>query len=203
MFWPFLRRCHILRWDWSVLPLAHHSIFPFENFGACWFLYVSTILWLTHRDCRIYSACLMSQVLNAYTYWTSVYHLIQRTWESPAPSNSNPEPLALESDALTTAPLALSGDQILSQCWCVLWMLKRGRISFPFISSLFHTLATHNPTIRKKKNTHFVEQRIPFSTLHVHYGEKTNIHAKHYSHGYNEDADILNSKSQIYNKHTI
>jgi hypothetical protein len=23
------------------LPLAHHSIFPFENFGACWFLYVS------------------------------------------------------------------------------------------------------------------------------------------------------------------
>jgi hypothetical protein len=33
MFWPVLRRCHILRWDWSVLPLAHHSIFPFENFG--------------------------------------------------------------------------------------------------------------------------------------------------------------------------
>jgi hypothetical protein len=26
MFWPVLRRCHILRWDWSVLPLAHHSI---------------------------------------------------------------------------------------------------------------------------------------------------------------------------------
>jgi hypothetical protein len=48
MFWPVLRRCHILRWDWSVLPLAHHSIFHFENFGACWFLYVSTILWLTH-----------------------------------------------------------------------------------------------------------------------------------------------------------
>jgi hypothetical protein len=54
MFWPVLRRCHILRWDWSVLPLVHHSIFPFENFGACWFLYVSTIMWLTHRDCRIF-----------------------------------------------------------------------------------------------------------------------------------------------------
>jgi hypothetical protein len=25
----------ILRWDWSVLPLARHYIFPFENFGAC------------------------------------------------------------------------------------------------------------------------------------------------------------------------
>jgi hypothetical protein len=25
MFWPVLRRCHILRLDWSVLPLAHHS----------------------------------------------------------------------------------------------------------------------------------------------------------------------------------
>jgi hypothetical protein len=54
MFWPVLRRCHILRWDWSVLPLAHHSIFPFENFGSCWFLDVSTILWFTHRDCRIF-----------------------------------------------------------------------------------------------------------------------------------------------------
>jgi hypothetical protein len=39
------QKVHILRWDWSVLPLAHHSIFPFENFGACWFLYGSTILW--------------------------------------------------------------------------------------------------------------------------------------------------------------
>jgi hypothetical protein len=29
MFWPVLRRCHILRWDWSVLPLAYHSHFPF------------------------------------------------------------------------------------------------------------------------------------------------------------------------------
>jgi hypothetical protein len=77
---------------------------------ACWFLYVSTILWLTHRDCRIFMV----------RAWCSVYRLIRRTWESPAPSNSgvsyelenpcpwwgsNPEPLALETDAL---PLALS-----------------------------------------------------------------------------------------------
>jgi hypothetical protein len=54
MFWPVVRRCHILRWDRSVLPLAHHSIFPFENIGACWLLHVSTILWLTHRDCRVF-----------------------------------------------------------------------------------------------------------------------------------------------------
>jgi hypothetical protein len=52
MFWSVLRRCHILRWDWSVLPLAHHSMFPFENFGAWWFLYVSTILW----GCALWSA---------------------------------------------------------------------------------------------------------------------------------------------------
>jgi hypothetical protein len=36
--------CH-----WRIIP-----IFPFENVGACWFLYVSTILWLPHRDCRIF-----------------------------------------------------------------------------------------------------------------------------------------------------
>jgi ABC-type Fe3+/spermidine/putrescine transport system ATPase subunit len=59
MFWPVLRRCHILRWDWSVLPLANHSIFPFKNSGACWFLYVSTVLCLTQRLQNLYSACLM------------------------------------------------------------------------------------------------------------------------------------------------
>ena len=36
--------CH-----WRIIPF-----FLFENFGACWFLSVSTILWLTHRDCRIF-----------------------------------------------------------------------------------------------------------------------------------------------------
>jgi hypothetical protein len=58
MFWPVLRRCHTLKWDWSVLPLAHHSIFPFKKFGV-WFLYVSTILWLLHILQDLYSACLM------------------------------------------------------------------------------------------------------------------------------------------------
>jgi hypothetical protein len=57
----------------------------------------------------------MLDVLNAYTHWTSVYRLIRRMWESPAPSNlgvsyelehschwraANLEPFALESDAL-------------------------------------------------------------------------------------------------------
>jgi hypothetical protein len=50
MFWPVLRRCHILRWDWSVLPLTHHSRYAFLS----WFLCVSTIVWLTYRDCRIF-----------------------------------------------------------------------------------------------------------------------------------------------------
>jgi hypothetical protein len=36
--------CH-----WRIIP-----IFSFDNFGACWLLYVSTISWLTHRDCRIF-----------------------------------------------------------------------------------------------------------------------------------------------------
>jgi hypothetical protein len=73
-------------------------------------------LWLTHRDCRIFivCACLMFW-MRTHTHWTSVYRLIRRTWESPAPSNSgvfyelenpcpwrasNPEPFALKSDAL-------------------------------------------------------------------------------------------------------
>jgi hypothetical protein len=54
MFWPVLRRCHILRWDGLC---CHWRIKPFflsRSFGACWLLYVSTILWLTHRDCRIF-----------------------------------------------------------------------------------------------------------------------------------------------------
>jgi hypothetical protein len=41
MFWPVLRRRHILRWDWSVLPLAHHFQFPFlrtlVHVGFCLF----------------------------------------------------------------------------------------------------------------------------------------------------------------------
>jgi hypothetical protein len=45
-------------------------------------------------------------VLNAYTHWTSVYRLIRRTWELPAPSNLGVS-YELESNALTTAPLAL------------------------------------------------------------------------------------------------
>jgi hypothetical protein len=70
------------------------------------------ILWLTHRDCRIF---IVRAWCNAYTHWTSVYRLIRRTWESPAPSivgvsyelenhclwrGSNPDPFALELDAL-------------------------------------------------------------------------------------------------------
>jgi hypothetical protein len=54
MFWSVLKTCHILKLL-SAAKLTHHSHFPtFENFGACWFLYISTILGLTHRDCRIF-----------------------------------------------------------------------------------------------------------------------------------------------------
>jgi hypothetical protein len=35
MYWSVFRKCHILRWDWSVLI---RPVFPLENFGACWFL---------------------------------------------------------------------------------------------------------------------------------------------------------------------
>jgi hypothetical protein len=57
--------CH-----WRIIP-----VFPFENFSACWFLCVSPICWLTHRDCRIFierawcSACV--HILDP------VYHLIR------------------------------------------------------------------------------------------------------------------------------
>jgi hypothetical protein len=41
MFWPVLRRCHILRWDWSVLPLGASFHFPFWELlvhaGFCMF----------------------------------------------------------------------------------------------------------------------------------------------------------------------
>jgi hypothetical protein len=69
-FWSVLKKCHMLGWHWSVLPLAHHSYFPFfyfANFGACWFLYVSTILWLTHRDCRIFR-CVHTLDLGLWSY---------------------------------------------------------------------------------------------------------------------------------------
>jgi hypothetical protein len=36
--------CH-----WRIIPIS-----PFENFAACSLLYVSTMLLLTHRDCRIF-----------------------------------------------------------------------------------------------------------------------------------------------------
>jgi hypothetical protein len=47
---------------------ASFPIFPFENFDACWFLYVSTILWLTHRDCGIFIVCAWcSECVHTYT----------------------------------------------------------------------------------------------------------------------------------------
>jgi hypothetical protein len=59
MFWPVLRRCHILRWDWSVLPLGASFHFPLWEFYCMLVsvMYVSTILRLTHRDCRIFIVC--------------------------------------------------------------------------------------------------------------------------------------------------
>jgi hypothetical protein len=53
MFWLVLIRCHILRWDWSLLPLARHSHFAFWELSCVRFSECSTILWLSHRDCRI------------------------------------------------------------------------------------------------------------------------------------------------------
>jgi hypothetical protein len=60
LFWPVLRRCHILRWDWSVLPLGHHSHFPF---WVLWCMLVSVCFHnlVTHaqRLQDLYSVCLM------------------------------------------------------------------------------------------------------------------------------------------------
>jgi hypothetical protein len=78
MFWPVLRRCHILRWDWPVLPLAHHV--PFSLFRTL--VHAGFCMFLQSCDLRTQTAgswkCVVD-VLNAYTHWTSVYRLIQRT----------------------------------------------------------------------------------------------------------------------------
>jgi hypothetical protein len=49
MFSHVFRRCYILRWDWSVLPLAHHSHFPFWEL---WCMLVSVCF--HNRDCKIF-----------------------------------------------------------------------------------------------------------------------------------------------------
>jgi hypothetical protein len=65
--------CH-----WHIIP-----IFPFETFGTCWFLYVSTILWLAHRDCRIFivsawwCACLHTLDLSLSSHLKEVSHQSQ------------------------------------------------------------------------------------------------------------------------------
>jgi hypothetical protein len=64
--------------EMRMVSAAICSSFPFSflrTFGACWFLYVSTILWLTHRDCRILHCYCVLDVLNVH--WTSVYLLVE------------------------------------------------------------------------------------------------------------------------------
>jgi hypothetical protein len=64
--------------------------FPFENFGACWFLYVSTISWLTHRNCRIFivrawcSECVHTLDLGLSSHWSEgrESHQPQVIWAS-------------------------------------------------------------------------------------------------------------------------
>jgi hypothetical protein len=120
--------------DFLMSCYARNSFFFFSFFLP--FTRPSSILSITGRDqtgytvrggfCMFPQSCdlrtetagslkCMLDVLNACTHWTSVYRLIQRTWESPAPSNSgisyklknpcpwrvsNPEPLTLEMDVL-------------------------------------------------------------------------------------------------------
>jgi hypothetical protein len=73
MFWPVFRKCHTLRWEWSVLPLAHHTCFPFlrtlVHAGFCMlplsqisvcFHYLVTYTRESHETAGcFYSACLM------------------------------------------------------------------------------------------------------------------------------------------------
>jgi hypothetical protein len=60
MFWPVLRRCHILGWDWSVLPLGASFHFPFWEL---WCILVSVcfhnLVTYAHRLQDLCSACLM------------------------------------------------------------------------------------------------------------------------------------------------
>jgi hypothetical protein len=60
LFWPVLRRCHILRWDWSVLPLGPSFHFPFWEL---WCMLVSVcfhnLVTYAQRLQDLYSACLM------------------------------------------------------------------------------------------------------------------------------------------------
>jgi hypothetical protein len=67
--WPVLRRCHILRWDWSVLPLAHHTHFPFWEL---WCTLVSVcfhnLVTYAQRLQDLYSACLMFWMRARHTW---------------------------------------------------------------------------------------------------------------------------------------
>jgi hypothetical protein len=51
---------------WRIIP-----VFLFENFGACWCLYVSTVLlWLMHRDCKIFTVRAWLGVLILRWVWS-------------------------------------------------------------------------------------------------------------------------------------
>jgi hypothetical protein len=98
MFWPVLRRCRILRCDspvsadigasfhfpfWRTLVHAGFWLFP-QSCDTCMLVSVCFHNLVTcDRDCRIFKCVL--DVLNAYTHWTSVYHLCSEGRESSAP----------------------------------------------------------------------------------------------------------------------
>jgi hypothetical protein len=60
MFWPVLWRCHIQRWDWSVLPLGASFHFPFWEL-RCMLVSVCfhNLVTFSQRLQDLYSACLM------------------------------------------------------------------------------------------------------------------------------------------------
>jgi hypothetical protein len=71
--------CHILRWDWSVHPLAHCTHFLFWEI----LMYAGVCMFPQSCDLRTETAgslwCVLD-VLNVYTHLTSVYCLMQRTF---------------------------------------------------------------------------------------------------------------------------
>jgi hypothetical protein len=89
IFWPVLRRCHILWWEWSSAAIgASFPLFLLSTLvhaGFCTLPQTCDLRTETAGSLK----CVLD-VLNEYTHWTSVYRIIRRTWESPAPNNWAP-----------------------------------------------------------------------------------------------------------------
>jgi hypothetical protein len=70
---PYNRRCHILRCDWSVLPLAYHFHFPFCEL-RCMLVCFHNLVTCAQRLQDLYTACLM--------FWMCTHTEPQESWRA-------------------------------------------------------------------------------------------------------------------------